>query len=55
MLSQIDIIQSKIRTIEDFRPILNTWKFKGEKIVFTNGVFDILHPGTLIILRKQKI
>ncbi len=54
MLSQIDIIQSKIRTIEDFRPILNTWKFKGEKIVFTNGVFDILHPGHIDYLAKTK-
>lgn len=54
MLSQIEIIQSKIKTIEDFRPILNIWKFKSEKIVFTNGVFDILHPGHIDYLAKTK-
>lgn len=28
------------------------WKFMGDKIVFTNGCFDVFHPGHLHILRE---
>ena len=30
------------------------WKSKGEKIVFTNGVFDILHVGHVDYLEKAR-
>lgn len=35
------IIQEKTQLI----CTLNQWRFKNEKIVFTNGCFDILHRG----------
>lgn len=39
-------IDSKIiRNLNDFDSTLNQWRFKEEKIVFTNGCFDILHRG----------
>lgn len=28
------------------------WKRKGERIVFTNGCFDLLHPGHIDLLKK---
>lgn len=28
------------------------WKEKGETVVFTNGVFDILHPGHVLYLKE---
>lgn len=30
---------------EDFVNTLSQWRFQNEKIVFTNGCFDILHRG----------
>lgn len=46
-------IQSKIiRQKENLDCILNQWRFQGEKIVFTNGCFDILHRGHVEYLAK---
>jgi len=28
------------------------WKFQGEKVVFSNGVFDLLHTGHITYLTK---
>ncbi len=41
----IDFIQSKIVDQENFAFTLNRWRFKNERIVFTNGCFDLLHYG----------
>lgn len=51
-LAALDVIQSKIYTKETlFKPVLVA-KFKGHKIVFTNGCFDILHRGHIDYLAK---
>lgn len=44
---QPDIIAGKIMLRESAKAIINLWQFKNEKIVFTNGCFDILHRGHL--------
>jgi len=36
---------SKIHELEDLVRLSNSWKEKGQEIVFTNGCFDILHAG----------
>ena len=51
-LSALDVIQAKIYTIESFNPHLHVWQFKGNKIVFTNGCFDIIHRGHVDYLAK---
>lgn len=39
-------IQSKIfHSFSDFFEILKSWKINNQKLVFTNGCFDILHRG----------
>ncbi len=39
-------IQSKIFSdFKTFEPLLKNWKANQEKIVFTNGCFDIIHHG----------
>ena len=43
------IIQ-KIGTIEQIQKQINGWRLLGKKIVFTNGVFDILHEGHIASL-----
>lgn len=37
--------QSKIYEADQLVKKVGSWKKKGEKIVFTNGCFDILHAG----------
>lgn len=34
--------------------LINSWKNSGQKIVFTNGVFDILHKGHVFYLNEAK-
>jgi len=51
-LAALDVIQSKVYTKETlFKPVLVA-KFKGHKIVFTNGCFDLLHRGHVDYLAK---
>ena len=43
--NRLAFIASKVMTEEGALRAINTWKLKGDKIVFTNGCFDILHVG----------
>lgn len=45
-MDYLSFIRSKISTQkENLSELLSIWRFKEEKIVFTNGCFDILHRG----------
>lgn len=48
----LEIIDSKIYTRETFSKPCELMRFKGHKIVFTNGCFDILHRGHIDYLAK---
>jgi D-glycero-beta-D-manno-heptose 1-phosphate adenylyltransferase len=37
--------RDKIRTLEETKAVCRHLKAEGKQIVFTNGCFDILHPG----------
>ncbi len=43
----------KIQNVKDLSIIITERKKRGEKIVFTNGCFDILHTGHIKILRES--
>ncbi|MES2432033.1 MAG: D-glycero-beta-D-manno-heptose 1-phosphate adenylyltransferase [Bacteroidota bacterium] len=43
-------ITQKILSRDDVKYYVNRWKLLGKKIVFTNGVFDILHEGHIFSL-----
>ena len=46
-------IEKKIaRTAVDASRLLSMWRFRNDKIVFTNGCFDILHRGHIEYLAK---
>jgi rfaE bifunctional protein nucleotidyltransferase chain/domain len=47
-------LNSKIHTKETLQRELNLWRFKGKKIVFTNGCFDILHVGHVDYLSRAR-
>jgi len=44
----------KILSLEKALNIINGWKEKGFKIVFTNGCFDIIHLGHLDYLEQSR-
>lgn len=39
---------------EEIASLANTWRAAGEKIVFTNGCFDLLHVGHVTYLEKAR-
>jgi rfaE bifunctional protein nucleotidyltransferase chain/domain len=43
--SQLDYIHHKLVDLHELMLLVNRWKFKNEKIVFTNGCFDLIHRG----------
>src|ERR1700761_44396 len=42
----------KITDIDSAKQLVEGWKSKGKKVVFTNGVFDLLHIGHITYLSK---
>lgn len=53
-MDNLEIIRKKILNRDDLKRALNVWRFQGRKIVFTNGVFDLLHLGHVDYLSKAK-
>lgn len=45
---------SKILTLEQAQAFVATLKKAGKTIVFTNGCFDVLHPGHIHLLREAR-
>ena len=45
-----DKIESKIFTLDGLLKRIEFWRRLGDKIVFTNGCFDILHQGHIQLL-----
>ncbi|HTL82354.1 MAG TPA: D-glycero-beta-D-manno-heptose 1-phosphate adenylyltransferase [Bacteroidia bacterium] len=51
-MNSLEIVNAKIFTKESIRGKLGQLHFFGKKIVFTNGVFDLLHLGHIDYLAK---
>jgi len=51
-MRQSQQISAKIFEQSQLKRQLKVWDLLGKKIVFTNGVFDILHPGHIALLCK---
>lgn len=45
---------TKIKSLKALVKIIANLKKQGKKIVFTNGCFDLLHPGHIKVLRQAK-
>jgi len=43
---------NKIYDLQSLKTKLTDWKSEGKKVVFTNGVFDLLHIGHITYLAK---
>lgn len=51
-MARIQYIQNKLATTTEAVQRIAKWKLKNDKIVFTNGCFDILHIGHVTYLSK---
>ncbi|TVR78941.1 MAG: D-glycero-beta-D-manno-heptose 1-phosphate adenylyltransferase [Chitinophagaceae bacterium] len=49
-MPKIDFVKSKIADADALMRLINVWRFQSNKIVFTNGCFDLLHKGHLHLL-----
>jgi D-beta-D-heptose 7-phosphate kinase/D-beta-D-heptose 1-phosphate adenosyltransferase len=44
----------KYKDLSELRPLIKDLKKKGKRLVLTNGCFDILHPGHIMLFSKSK-
>lgn len=49
-MSNLKKINNKIFLIKELKTKLSIWRENGEKIIFTNGCFDIIHKGHIQVL-----
>jgi D-beta-D-heptose 7-phosphate kinase/D-beta-D-heptose 1-phosphate adenosyltransferase len=47
-------VQSKLKTLSEVAAIAAQARQKGQRVVFTNGCFDLLHRGHVHILREAR-
>lgn len=50
----LDSIKAKIVELDVLQEYVATWRSRSEKIVFTNGCFDILHLGHISYLAEAQ-
>ena len=53
MSKKLNKLKDKIFNIKDLSEIINEWRLNGDKIVFTNGCFDLIHLGHLEVLARS--
>jgi D-beta-D-heptose 7-phosphate kinase/D-beta-D-heptose 1-phosphate adenosyltransferase len=46
--------RTKIKTVRRLATLRQLWAWEGKKVVFTNGVFDILHAGHVQLLERSR-
>jgi rfaE bifunctional protein nucleotidyltransferase chain/domain len=51
-MTHLSSIENKIIDKEKATMLIKVWKVKNDKIVFTNGCFDLLHRGHITYLAK---
>ncbi len=51
---ETQVHEQKIVAWEKAENKIQKWKRQGQKIIFTNGCFDLLHPGHISLLNKAK-
>ncbi len=44
----------KIYSAENVLPLVREWRERGLKVAFTNGCFDLLHPGHISLLDQAR-
>jgi len=53
-MNQVKLLQAKISTKTELETQIKNWRHTDQKIVFTNGCFDLLHLGHIDYLAKAR-
>ena len=53
-MNHLEILQNKIQPRKALASIIASWRLTGQRIVFTNGCFDILHYGHISYLARAR-
>nr|WP_321453700.1 D-glycero-beta-D-manno-heptose 1-phosphate adenylyltransferase [uncultured Carboxylicivirga sp.] len=53
-MKELQRIENKIKTRKEAEATIEQWNNNGDKVVFTNGCFDIVHRGHIDYLSKAK-
>ena len=53
-MNYTSIIEKKIVSEKELKQELAIWRFQSKKIVFTNGCFDLIHPGHIHLLNTAR-
>lgn len=51
---ELDDAEAKVLYLSEAIGITEQWRRRGQKVGFTNGCFDLLHPGHLALLRQAR-
>jgi len=51
-MTKLDVLENKVVTLDRLMPLISVWRFREQKIVFTNGCFDLLHLGHIDYLAR---
>lgn len=55
LMPEIDLqVKEKVLSLNQLRTRVSAWRSLGEKIVFTNGCFDLLHIGHITLLEEAR-
>lgn len=54
-MKSVGSIPNKIYNLDQLMPQLNRWRLLNKTIVFTNGVFDIMHEGHVASLGEAAL
>ena len=49
-MRNIEAMAQKIVSVAQAKALIQSWKVIGKTVSFTNGCFDILHPGHIFSL-----
>ena len=48
----VEGFEKKIMTVQQVKALMHAWRVVGKTVSFTNGCFDILHPGHLFSIAQ---
>ncbi len=54
LVANVSSSEAKVMSIESAVAAVDRWRKRGQKIGFTNGCFDLLHPGHVSLLSEAK-
>lgn len=47
-------VRAKTATVESAKILIKSWQSSGQKVVFTNGCYDLIHPGHIHLLHQSR-